>query len=65
MGCTIEITGENQERFRVLSNKFGQRAALQTLLEEDGTASIDGFISDVEQGDRVNALTFATIDFPS
>jgi len=62
MKCKITVTGSDAQRFKNLSDKFGGRAALETLLENDGTNTIDGFISDVEEGNRINALSYFTLN---
>ena len=61
--CTISVKGKDKDKFDFLSKKFGQRAALQSLLEADETVSVLGFISEVEIGTRINAFAFSIASF--
>ena len=60
--CTITVKGKDKDKFDFLSKKFGQRAALQSLLEADETVSVPGFISEVEIGTRINAFAFSILN---
>lgn len=62
MTCKVTVTGKNKDRFKALSNKFGQRAALQSILDADPNIEIEGFISDVEIANRVNSLSFFVLN---
>lgn len=60
--CTITVKGKDKDKFDFLSKKFGQRAALQSLIEADETVSVPGFISEVEIGTRINAFAFSILN---
>lgn len=62
MKCEVTVKGENRDRFKRLSEKFGQVAALQAIYDNDGVASIEGFVSDTEIANRVSALSFMTLN---
>ncbi len=60
--CKVIVTGENAAEFNALAKKYGQVAALEAIVDTAGNPSIDGFLSDVEISDRVNALAFSVFN---
>src|SRR5690554_550521 len=63
MSCTITVSGKDSATFNALAAEFGGRAALESILDSDGTSTIDGFLSDVEQANRVNAVAYYVLDY--
>lgn len=61
MTCKVTVKGEDKDKFEFLSSKFGPRIALQSILDAEPNVEIDGFLSEVEIGNRVNAITFSVL----
>ncbi|WP_428743113.1 hypothetical protein [Tenacibaculum sp.] len=62
MKCKVTVSGPNKARFEKLTEKFGQVIALESIYDSDGSASIEGFTSDVEIANRVNSISFSVLN---